>query len=129
MLPVAMQSGLTAVMFIFAVVWAGDIAAFLGGRQIGGIKLYPSVSPNKTWAGLVSAVVASILVGAVFVGETLSVIIQVAYYKWKKQRVFKMAPLHHHFELMGWPETKIVARFWVLGILFALLSLSTFKIR
>jgi phosphatidate cytidylyltransferase len=58
--------GLTAVMFIFAVVWAGDIAAFLGGRQIGGIKLYPSVSPNKTWAGLVSAVVASILVGAVF---------------------------------------------------------------
>ncbi len=58
--------GLTAVMFIFAVVWAGDIAAFLGGRQIGGVKLYPSISPNKTWAGLVSAVGASVLVGIVF---------------------------------------------------------------
>ena len=58
--------GLTAVMFIFAVVWAGDIAAFLGGRQIGGFKLYPSISPNKTWAGLISAVAASIIVGAVF---------------------------------------------------------------
>ncbi len=58
--------GLTAVMFIFAVVWAGDIAAFLAGRQIGGIKLYPSISPNKTWAGLVSGVVASIMVGALF---------------------------------------------------------------
>lgn len=58
--------GLTAVIFIFAVVWAGDIGAFIGGRLIGGPKLYPSVSPNKTWAGLISGVVASLAVAVVF---------------------------------------------------------------
>lgn len=58
--------GLTAVLFIFCIVWAGDIAAFLGGRLIGGAKLYPSISPNKTWAGLISAIMAALLVGVAF---------------------------------------------------------------
>ena len=70
-----------------------------------------------------------VIVGGVFVIEALSVIIQVVYYKFTKKRVFKMAPLHHHFELMGWSETKVVVRFWILGGLFAILSLSTLKIQ
>ncbi|MFW5801453.1 MAG: phospho-N-acetylmuramoyl-pentapeptide-transferase [Spirochaeta sp.] len=70
-----------------------------------------------------------IVVGGVFVIETLSVIIQVSGYKLTGKRVFKMAPLHHHFELEGWAESKVVLRFWILGGLFAILSLSTLKIR
>ncbi len=58
--------GLMAVLFVFSVVWAGDTAAFLGGRSIGGAKLYPSISPNKTWAGLLSALLAALVVGWVF---------------------------------------------------------------
>ncbi|AFG38168.1 phospho-N-acetylmuramoyl-pentapeptide-transferase [Spirochaeta africana] len=70
-----------------------------------------------------------VIVGGVFVLETLSVIIQVSGYKLTGKRVFKMAPLHHHFELEGWAESKVVLRFWILGGLFAILSLSTLKIR
>jgi phospho-N-acetylmuramoyl-pentapeptide-transferase len=70
-----------------------------------------------------------LLVGGVFVAETLSVILQVSSFKWRGKRIFRMAPLHHHFELLGWPEEKVVARFWIVGILLALLSLGTFKIR
>jgi len=61
--------------------------------------------------------------------ETLSVIFQVGFFKWKKRRIFKMAPLHHHFELLGWPEPKIIVRFWIISIILALLALSTLKIR
>jgi phospho-N-acetylmuramoyl-pentapeptide-transferase len=70
-----------------------------------------------------------ILVCGVFLAETVSVILQVASFKWRKKRIFKMAPLHHHFELLGWPEEKVVVRFWIVGILLALLTLSTFKVR
>ncbi|MBN1826027.1 MAG: phospho-N-acetylmuramoyl-pentapeptide-transferase [Candidatus Eisenbacteria bacterium] len=69
------------------------------------------------------------LVGGVFVLEVLSVIIQVTSFRLRGKRVFRMAPLHHHFELMKWPEQKVVVRFWIIGILFALLSLSTLKLR
>ncbi len=70
------------------------------------------------------------IVGALFVIETLSVIIQVAYFRWTGgKRVFKMAPIHHHFELQGIPESKIIVRFWILSILFAMLALSTLKLR
>lgn len=69
------------------------------------------------------------LVGGVFVIEVLSVMIQVASFKRRGKRVFRMAPLHHHFELSGWKEQKVVVRFWIIGILFALLSLSTLKLR
>ena len=83
--------------------------------------------------GVVSLIIKKeillVIIGGVFVIEALSVIIQVTYYKFTKKRVFKMAPIHHHFELLGWPESKVVIRFWILGGLFAILSLSTLKIQ
>jgi phospho-N-acetylmuramoyl-pentapeptide-transferase len=69
------------------------------------------------------------ILGGVFVLEGLSVMIQVGSFKLRGKRVFKMAPLHHHFELLGWKEPKIVFRFLIVAILFALLSLSTLKLR
>ncbi len=69
------------------------------------------------------------LVGGVFVAETLSVILQVASFKLTGKRIFLMAPLHHHFELKGWPESKVIVRFWIVGIVLALLSLATLKVR
>jgi phospho-N-acetylmuramoyl-pentapeptide-transferase len=70
-----------------------------------------------------------LLVGGLFVIEALSVIIQVGSFKLCRKRVFLMAPLHHHFELKGWPEPKVVVRFWIIAIVMALLSLSTLKLR
>ncbi len=70
-----------------------------------------------------------IIVGGVFVVEAASVIIQVVSFKLTGKRVFRMAPLHHHFEMMGWAESKVVIRFWILGGLFAIVSLSTLKIQ
>jgi phospho-N-acetylmuramoyl-pentapeptide-transferase len=69
------------------------------------------------------------LVGGIFVIETLSVILQVASFKTTGKRIFKMAPIHHHFELKGWPEPKVIVRFWIVGIVLALLSLTTLKVR
>jgi phospho-N-acetylmuramoyl-pentapeptide-transferase len=69
------------------------------------------------------------IVGGVFVLEALSVIIQIVSFKTTGKRVFKMAPLHHHFELIGWSEPKIIIRFLIVAILFALLSLTTLKLR
>jgi phospho-N-acetylmuramoyl-pentapeptide-transferase len=69
-------------------------------------------------------------VGGVFILEALSVLLQVSYFKATKgKRIFKMAPLHHHFELLGWPEEKVVIRFWILGLIFAFFSLATLKLR
>ncbi len=71
-----------------------------------------------------------VIVGGLFVIEALSVIIQVSYFKLTKgKRVFRMAPLHHHFELKGWHEAKVIVRFWIISIILALISLSTLKIR
>ncbi|TBR16849.1 phospho-N-acetylmuramoyl-pentapeptide-transferase, partial [bacterium] len=67
--------------------------------------------------------------GGVFVLEALSVIIQVGTFRLTKKRVFKIAPLHHHFQFSGWPESKVIVRFWILAGLFALLTLVTLKIR
>lgn len=69
-----------------------------------------------------------VIVGGIFVIEALSVMIQVASYKLRKKRVFKMAPIHHHFELSGWPEQKVVVRMWIIGIILAILGLSSLKI-
>ncbi|MBL7135831.1 MAG: phospho-N-acetylmuramoyl-pentapeptide-transferase [Candidatus Marinimicrobia bacterium] len=74
------------------------------------------------------------LLGGVFVAEALSVLIQIGYFKWTKKRtgtgkrVFLMAPLHHHFEIKGWDESKVVIRFWIIGVLLTLLGISSFKI-
>jgi len=70
-----------------------------------------------------------VLVGGVFVAEALSVMIQVASFKLTGRRVFRMAPIHHHFEKLGWPEQRVVLRFYIVGALLALLSLSTFKLQ
>ena len=63
------------------------------------------------------------IVGGVFVIETISVIVQVAVHRWTRRRVFRCAPLHHHFQLLGWPESKIVVRFWIASVLCAVLGL------
>ncbi len=68
-------------------------------------------------------------IGGIFVIEALSVILQVGSYKLRKKRIFKMAPLHHHFELMGWSEAKVITRFWIGALVFALLALTTLKLR
>jgi len=68
-------------------------------------------------------------IGGVFVIEALSVILQVGSYKLRKKRIFKMAPLHHHFELVGWSESKIITRFWIASLVFALFALTTLKLR
>ncbi len=76
-----------------------------------------------------------VIVGGVFVVEALSVLVQTSYFKWTKRRygtgrrVFRMAPIHHHFEKLGWAETKVVIRFWIAGILCAMVAFSTLKIR
>jgi phospho-N-acetylmuramoyl-pentapeptide-transferase len=70
-----------------------------------------------------------VVIGGLFVAEALSVIIQVSSFKLTRRRVFKMAPLHHHFELSGWHENKVVVRFWIIGALLVLLSLSTLKLQ
>jgi phospho-N-acetylmuramoyl-pentapeptide-transferase len=70
-----------------------------------------------------------VIVGGIFVVEALSVILQVAAFRLTGRRILRMAPLHHHFELMGWAESKVVARFWILAALLALVTLSTLKLR
>lgn len=106
-----------------ASVFMGDVGSLALGGALGAMAV------------LIKKELLMVIVGAVFVAEALSVMIQVGYYKMTKneqgkgKRFLKMAPLHHHFELSGWKETTVVVRFWVIGILFALLSLSTFKIQ
>jgi len=70
-----------------------------------------------------------VIVGGVFVMEAMSVIMQVGSYKLTKKRIFKMSPIHHHFELKGWAETRVVIRFWIISLIFALAGLATLKIR
>jgi len=100
-----------------AQVFMGDTGALALGGSIG------------TVAVLVRTEMLLLLICGIFVIESLSVIIQVAWFKRTGRRVFRMAPLHHHFELMGWTEPKVVIRFWIIGILLAMLTLTTFKIR
>jgi phospho-N-acetylmuramoyl-pentapeptide-transferase len=79
-------------------------------------------------AVMIKKEVLLVIIGGVFVIEALSVIIQVLSYKFRKKRVFKMAPLHHHFELSGWPEQKVVTRMLIVGVILAILGLSSLKI-
>ena len=100
-----------------AEVFMGDVGSLAIGGAIGMVAV------------LAKQEIVLVLVGGVFVVEALSVIIQVASFKLTGKRVFRMSPLHHHFELAGWAEPKIIVRFWILAILCALLSLSTLKLR
>jgi len=82
-----------------------------------------------TMAVIIKQELLLVIVGGIFVIEALSVIIQVASYKLRRKRVFRMAPIHHHFELKGWAEPKIIVRFWIIGIILGLIAISTLKIR
>jgi phospho-N-acetylmuramoyl-pentapeptide-transferase len=83
--------------------------------------------------GLISVILKQeilfLIISGAFIIETISVILQVSSFKLRKKRIFLMAPIHHHFQRKGIPETKIVVRFWIIGIIFAILGLSTLKIR
>jgi len=100
-----------------AEVFMGDTGSLSLGGAIGIISL------------LIKKEILLIIIGGVFVAETASVIIQVISFKLFRQRVFLMSPLHHHFELKGWSESKIIVRFWIVGAMLALIALSTLKIQ
>ena len=100
-----------------AEIFMGDVGSLALGGAIG------------TVAVIIKQELLLPFIGGIFVLEALSVIIQVASYKTRKKRVFKMAPLHHHFELTGWSESKIIIRFWILALIFALFALTTLKLR
>jgi phospho-N-acetylmuramoyl-pentapeptide-transferase len=100
-----------------AQVFMGDVGSLALG---GGIGIVAVVAKQE---------VLLVLVGGLFVLEALSVLIQVASFKLRGKRVFRMAPLHHHFELLGWTETQVVVRFWIISVVFALAGLATLKLR
>jgi phospho-N-acetylmuramoyl-pentapeptide-transferase len=100
-----------------AEIFMGDVGSLALGGAMG------------TVAVLIKQEILLLFVGGVFVAEALSVILQVGSYKLRGKRIFKMAPLHHHFEQLGWPESKVIARFWIAGLVWALLALSTLKLR
>jgi phospho-N-acetylmuramoyl-pentapeptide-transferase len=80
-------------------------------------------------AVIVRQEVVALVMGGIFVVETASVILQVASFKLTGKRIFRMAPIHHHFELKGWAEPKVIVRFWILSLLLVLLGLATLKVR
>ena len=101
-----------------AEVFMGDVGALSLGAALG------------TVAVIVRQEIVLLIMGGVFVAETLSVMIQVIYFKWSGgKRVFRMAPLHHHYELSGWKESQVVVRFWIITMMLVLFGLSTLKLR
>lgn len=100
-----------------AQVFMGDVGSLSLGAAIGFSAL------------IIKQELLLIIVGGLFLTEALSVILQVASFKLTGKRIFKMAPLHHHFELLGWPESKVVIRFWIISIVLSILALSTLKLR
>jgi phospho-N-acetylmuramoyl-pentapeptide-transferase len=101
-----------------AQIFMGDVGSLPLGAVLG------------TVAVITKQEILLILVGGLFVMETLSVILQVGFFKMTNgKRIFKMAPIHHHFELKGWPEPKVIVRFWIIAMILAMISLSTLKIR
>ncbi len=128
-------------LFIFCLIIVGSCIGFLWYNahpakifmgDTGSLSLGAALG---TLAILLKKEILLIIVGGVFVIESLSVIFQILYFKYtykkfkKGKRLFKMAPLHHHFEISGWNENHVVVRFWIIGILLALLSLTTFKLQ
>jgi phospho-N-acetylmuramoyl-pentapeptide-transferase len=95
----------------------GDVGALAIGAAIGVIAV------------IVRQEIVALVMGGVFVLETASVIIQVASFKLFGKRVFRMAPIHHHFELKGWAEPKVIVRFWIISLFLVLAGLATLKLR
>jgi len=100
-----------------AQVFMGDVGALALGAALGVIAV------------MVRQELVLFIMGGVFVMETISVMIQVGYFKMTRKRIFRMAPLHHHFELKGWPEPRVIVRFWILTVIFVLCGLATLKLR
>ena len=100
-----------------AQVFMGDIGALAVGAVLG------------TIAVIVRQELVLVIMGGIFVLETLSVILQVASFKLTGKRIFRMAPLHHHFELKGWPEPRVIVRFWIISVVLVLIGLATLKVR
>ncbi|MEO6965022.1 MAG: phospho-N-acetylmuramoyl-pentapeptide-transferase [Acidobacteriaceae bacterium] len=100
-----------------AEVFMGDVGSLALGGAIG------------TVAVIIKQELLLPFIGGVFVLEALSVMLQVGSYKLRKKRIFKMAPIHHHFELMGWSESKVIVRFWIVALIFSLFALTTLKLR
>ena len=100
-----------------AQVFMGDVGALALGAALGVITV------------IIRQELVLVIMGGIFVVEALSVIIQVGYFKMTKKRVFKMAPLHHHFEMSGWPEPRVIVRFWIVTLILVLIGLATLKLR
>jgi phospho-N-acetylmuramoyl-pentapeptide-transferase len=101
-----------------AEVFMGDVGALALGAALG------------TIAVIVRQEIVLFIMGGVFVAETLSVMLQVVYFRWSGgKRIFRMAPLHHHYELEGWKESQVVVRFWIITMMLVLFGLSTLKLR
>jgi phospho-N-acetylmuramoyl-pentapeptide-transferase len=100
-----------------AEVFMGDVGALALGGAMGTVAI------------LIKQEVLLLFLGGVYVAELMSVVIQVVSFRTRGKRVFKMAPLHHHFEALGWQESKVIARFWIAGLVMALLALTTLKLR
>lgn len=100
-----------------AMVFMGDIGALALGAVLGAVAV------------IVRQELVLVIMGGVFVIETLSVMIQVASFKLTGKRVFRMAPIHHHFELKGWPEPRVIVRFWIISVILVLVGLATLKVR
>ena len=100
-----------------AEIFMGDVGSLSLGGALGTIAV---LTKNE---------ILFAIIGGIFVVEALSVIIQVVSYKTRKKRVFKMAPIHHHFELKGWPEPKVIVRFWIISIFLAITAIATLKMR
>jgi phospho-N-acetylmuramoyl-pentapeptide-transferase len=98
-------------------VFMGDVGSLSIGAAIGMVAV------------LAKQEIVLVLVGGIFVMEAASVMLQVAFFKAFKRRIFRMSPIHHHFEMVGWAEPKIIVRFWILALIFALVALSTLKLR
>lgn len=131
---------------IFYVRGAGELTIFCGAMLGAGIGfLWYNTYPAELFMGdtgslslgaslgtiavIIKQEIVLFIAGGIFVIETMSVIIQVLSFKWRGKRVFKMAPIHHHFELKGWNEEKIVVRFWIISMILGLIALSTLKLR
>ncbi len=100
-----------------AQMFMGDVGSLSLGGALGAMAI---ITKNE---------LVSVIIHGVFVAEAVSVILQVGSYKLRKKRIFKMAPLHHHFELSGWPEPKVIVRFWIVSALLAIAGLATLKLR
>jgi phospho-N-acetylmuramoyl-pentapeptide-transferase len=100
-----------------AEIFMGDVGSLALGGALGVVAV------------LIKQEILLLFIGGVYVIEALSVILQVGSYKLRKKRIFKMAPIHHHFEQLGWQESKIITRFWIAGLVMALFALTTLKLR